>query len=321
MAIIGLNINLNLIAAESEGVPPPPAYFGNTSWGSHLTTVEASIIARMPSSLNLPSEFRKDIWGGWFSTHAASMVSEPASYARWDHESWLRIITAYGVLGRGNFYDPLIEESRKSVSTRIDQVTNVTLKNATDADLEKRKSAFDEITKGVPFWVFANIPQIELLKDEKHQDALVYEITQQFDLLFAFMPKTHREGYVQLGKHVEDVISQPGWYERELAYYLATVENKQQHLFTQFGPDGKPDPFRKGIAFVFRRVYDKTITPGRATAILKQLNGFFGRIHAREGENTHVHNPNPPEGKEAVQTKDRFFEELQAKLKKIEETK
>ncbi len=228
MAFIGLVSTFNLVHAE-DSVPSPPPYSGTTSWGSNLSTVEASVIARIPSEVMLPAPFNKEVWGGWFANHAIAMISEPAIYAEYDHESWLRVVTAYGVLGRGNFYDPLMDLSRKRVSERIETITAPVKEDQE----KKRDEAWRNLIKETPFWLFANIPQIELLKDESNQDAFFQEFERHFDLLIGFMPKSHREGYIELGRRVHEVISQPGWYERELAYHQMTVEKNQESLFTR----------------------------------------------------------------------------------------
>jgi hypothetical protein len=260
----------------------------------------------------LPAPFNKEVWGGWFANHAMAMISEPAIYAEYDHESWLRVVTAYGVLGRGNFYDPLMDLSRKKVSERIEAITAPVKEDQE----KKRDEAWHNLIKETPFWLFANIPQIELLKDEANQDAFFLEFESHFDLLIGFMPKSHREGYIELGKRVHEVISQPGWYERELAYYQMTVEKNQESLFTRYGPDGVRDPFRKGIAFVFRRVNDETITAERAATLVKRFVDLFSRINKFEGNRSYVHDPKLKT--ETPLAEEAFFPELQRRLKSIE---
>lgn len=306
MAFIGLTVTLNLHAIEKGAIPPPPPFSGVSSWDENLRTIDAEIIVEIPSRINLPSAFNKEVWGGWFANHAMAMISEPAIYAEYDHESWLRVVTACGVLGLGNFYDPLIDLSHKKVSERIEAII-APVKEDQD---KKREEMWKSIRKETPFWLFANIPQIELLKDEANQDIFFREFKSRFDLLIRFMPKTHREGYLELGKGVYDVITQPGWYERELAYYQQATEQEQKHLFTKFNPDGKPNPFRKGIAFVFRRVNDGTVTVERATVLLKRFIDMFSEINVSKRDRSGVHDPKAKE--DTPPSKEDFFLELKS---------
>jgi hypothetical protein len=303
------------LKSEDGSIPAPPTHSGMESWGNYLTTVEAGVVSRIPSSIDLPDGFDKKVWGGWFASHAAAMISEPAAYARWAHDDWLRVVTAYGVFGTGNFYDPLVADSRGAFYDLAKDIGG----NDPLEKYENQAAFLDQFKVQSPFFIFSGIKDVHLLKDYDNQDALLTQAEKSLGLLFSFMPPTHRDAYIQLGKHVLSEVSQPGWYEREYAYHQSTLKEGNEELFTRYSCDGKADPFRKGVAFVYRRVCDKTVTVERAIKLLERVVGFVERENMAGGPGS-VHDPKlNPEKESPEEKRERFFDRMKRLVSDIAE--
>lgn len=304
-----------ILKIEDGSISAPPPHSGMEKWGDYLTTVEAGIVSRIPSSINLPEAFDRNVWGGWFVSHATAMISEPAAYADWAHDDWLRVITAYGVFGAGNFYDPLVADSRGAFYDLAKDVGG----NDPLEKYENQAAFLDQFKAQSPFFIFDGIKDVHLLKEYDNQDALLTQAENSLGLLFRFMPPTHRDGYVQLGKHVLSEVSQEGWYEREYAYHQSTLKEGNEELFTRYRCDGKADPFRKGVAFVYRRVSDKTVTVERAIQLLQRVVAFVERENA-SGRSGNVHDPKlNPEEESPEEKREKFFNRMKQLVSDIAE--
>lgn len=224
-------------------IAPPHPESGHFMWPDNITVWQIHVMQSLK-----PNDVFGGEYVGWLQAHLMAFSQVPSQYAGRSHSEWLRLLSGYGILGNGAFWaDPFFKKARQSAFSKI---------------ISSGGRVTEENIRAEGIW--KNVWPAQLVKSESFQDSLILWASPAVEATFQSMPKTHRAGYIQIAQEVFDTVKQATWFANEKRYFESLRASRKEGDFILKNPDGKDNPFRPLLAFMYRRVNDGTLSWSRA---------------------------------------------------------
>ncbi len=250
MFLVSFNIDDDIEKPDRSVIIPPPSFkSGNRSWDSDLTLSQVEQLTRIKPAAGIDES-----WVSWLQTSLCGLVLEPKTY---DNDG--RVMVAYGLMGNGNHYSDLMNESQVQRSKIIKAYV---AKGMSKDAAEKASPNYWQMLIGSQFGT----------KEQK--DNFLSWCMENSRYILWTLSKEEARIYTMEMWAAHDSVNRPDWLEKEKSYYNQLESKDKVRDFTLSGPDGKTEG-RKLVCFIYRRCLDGSTTPEEAVVYMKKMIQFF----------------------------------------------